>query len=102
MKILMYFGLILFSLSSYAEIPKRVITIGGSLTEIVYALDSQALLVGSDTTSYYPEAAEELPKVGYQRTLSAEGILSLDPDLVIVTEEAGPPAVLKQLQSTNS
>jgi iron complex transport system substrate-binding protein len=100
MKKIIMLTVILFSLPLHAEIPKRVITIGGSLTEIVYALDSQSLLVGSDTTSYYPEAAESLPKVGYQRTLSAEGILSLQPDLVILTEEAGPPAVLKQLKAT--
>jgi iron complex transport system substrate-binding protein len=100
MKVIIILTAILFSLPVQAEIPKRVITVGGSLTEIVYALDAQSLLVGSDTTSYYPQAAESLPKVGYQRTLSAEGILSLQPDLVIVTEEAGPPAVLKQLQAT--
>ena len=100
MRLFISIGLVLCSLTLHAEIPKRVITIGGSLTEIVYALEAQVLLVGSDTTSYYPKQAEALPKVGYQRTLSAEGILSLNPDLVIVTEEAGPPAVLKQLQST--
>ena len=81
-----------------AESPQRVITVGGALTEIVYALDAQALLVGSDTTSYYPSEAEDLPKVGYQRALSAEGVLSLAPDLVIMSEEAGPPAVLEQLK----
>ena len=100
MRLFISIGLILCSFTLHAEIPKRVITIGGSLTEIVYALEAQVLLVGSDTTSYYPKQAEALPKVGYQRTLSAEGILSLNPDLVIVTEEAGPTAVLKQLQST--
>ena len=71
------------------------------LTEIVYALEAQEILVGNDTTSYYPPAAERLPKVGYQRALSAEGIVSLYPDLVILTEEAGPPAVLAQLQAAN-
>ena len=84
-----------------AETGKRLITIGGALTEIVYQLEKEALLVGSDTTSYYPAAAEQLPKVGYQRTLSAEGILSLNPDLIIYTDEAGPPAVLEQLKMTD-
>ena len=83
------------------ETGKRLITIGGALTEIVYQLGKEALLVGSDTTSYYPAAAEQLPKVGYQRTLSAEGILSLNPDLIIYTDEAGPPAVLEQLKMTD-
>lgn len=91
--------LLLCAVSAQAEEPKRIVTIGGALTEIVYALQAQNLLVGNDTTSYYPAEAEKLPKVGYQRTLSAEGILSLHPDLIILTEEAGPPPVLKQIES---
>lgn len=79
--------------------PDRIVTIGGALTEIVYALDEQSRLVGNDTTSYYPKQAEKIPKVGYQRALSAEGILSLNPDMVILTEEAGPPAVISQIKS---
>lgn len=91
-----------FALSTHAEPSKRVVTIGGALTEIVFALEAGDLLVGNDTTSYYPEAAKTLPKVGYQRALSAEGILSLDPDLIILSEEAGPPAVLNQLKSAGT
>ena len=95
-------GLLIVSLMSswvsYAlAAPARVVAIGGALTETIYALGAEKLLVGNDTTSYYPPAANELPKVGYQRALSAEGILSLSPDLVILTDDAGPPAVLKQL-----
>ena len=91
--------LLFLTLSAQAGTPERVITIGGALTETVYALGAKDLIVGSDTTSYYPPMAEKLPKVGYQRALSAEGILSLSPDLVILTEEAGPPPVLRQLES---
>ncbi len=76
---------------------KRLITLSGALTEIVYQLGAQALLVGSDTTSNYPEAANKMPKVGYVRQLAAEGVLSLQPDTVIGTTEAGPPVVLAQI-----
>lgn len=82
-----------------AEPPKRIVTIGGALTEIVYALKQESRLVGNDTTSYYPKNAESLPKVGYQRALSAEGILSLNPDMIILTDEAGPPTVINQIKS---
>ena len=78
----------------------RIITIGGAITEIVYRLGNGNNIVANDTTSYYPAAAEALPKVGYQRTLSAEGILSMNPELIMLTGEAGPAAVLKQLQIT--
>jgi len=76
---------------------ERIVSIGGDVTEIVYALDQQGRLVGSDETSMYPAAANKLPKVGYLRNLSAEGILSLKPDLVIAAPHAGPAAVLEQL-----
>ena len=77
----------------------RLVTISGAITEVVYALGAQAQLVGSDTTSLYPAAAQHTPKVGYMRQLSAEGVLSLKPDAVIATTEAGPAVVLEQLRS---
>ena len=92
-------GLCMLLLPGFAHAAERIVSIGGSLTEIVHAIGAKDLLVGSDTTSYYPPAAEKLPKVGYQRSLSAEGILSLDPDLLIMSDESGPPAVLKQLET---
>lgn len=80
-----------------ATSPQRVAVAGGAITEVVYALDSAAMLIGTDTTSTYPAAAQTLPKMGYQRSLSAEGVLSLHPDLLLTSAEAGPPAVLKQI-----
>lgn len=77
----------------------RLITVGGALTEIVYALGLERLLVGTDTTSLYPAAAQKTAKVGYMRQLSAEGVLSLKPTAVVSTTEAGPPVVLDQLRS---
>jgi iron complex transport system substrate-binding protein len=77
---------------------RRVVVIGGALAEIVYALGANARLVGTDTTCTFPDAARRLPKVGYQRALSAEGLLSLRPDLVLASAEAGPPAVLTQIK----
>lgn len=77
---------------------RRIVAVAGALTEIVHALGAGERLVGVDTTSLYPESlVRDLPKVGYQRTLSAEGLLSLRPSLVLATEEAGPPAVLDHL-----
>lgn len=77
---------------------RRIVSVGGALTEIVYALDAQAELVGVDTTSLYPTTAQQLPQVGYARTLSAEGVLSLAPTQLIATEEAGPATVLRQVR----
>ena len=77
---------------------RRIVSVGGALTEIVYALGAQGELVGVDTTSLYPVVAQQLPQVGYARTLSAEGVLSLAPTQLIATEEAGPQAVLRQVR----
>lgn len=77
----------------------RIVSVGGSVTEIVYALGAGSKLVGNDTSSKYPEAATELPKVGYQRRLSAEGVLSLNPALVLATTDAGPPTAIAQLRA---
>lgn len=77
----------------------RLVTVGGGITEVVYRLGAEYQLVGTDSTSVFPAAAEKTPKVGYMRQLSAEGVLSLRPDMLITTSEAGPPAVVSQLQS---
>ncbi len=79
--------------------PRRIVSAGGALTEIVWALGAERELVGVDTTSLFPAAARALPSVGYARTLSAEGVLSLKPTLVLATREAGPPAVIEQLRA---
>lgn len=78
---------------------ERIVVAGGDLTEIIYALGAQSQLVGVDSTSRYPPEAESLPQVGYLRALSAEGILSLDPTMVVTTPDAGPPQVLEQLRT---
>lgn len=85
--------------AAHAEEARRIVSVAGSLTEIVYALGQESRLVGADATSLYPPSARALPQVGYQRTLSAEGILSLAPDLVLATEAAGPPAVIDQIRA---
>jgi len=77
----------------------RVISVGGAITEIVVALGAEPRLVGVDTSSVHPAHIKHLPQVGYQRTLSAEGILALRPSLLLLSSEAGPPAVLAQLEA---
>jgi iron complex transport system substrate-binding protein len=75
----------------------RVVTLGGAVTETVFALGAGATVVGTDLTSLYPPEAAALPRLGYVRQLGAEGVLSLRPDLVLATADAGPPAALEQV-----
>lgn len=75
-----------------------VLSIGGSVTEIVYALDQGHRLIARDTTSTYPEVAAKLPDVGYMRALSPEGVLSVKPELIISEDGAGPPETIDILE----
>lgn len=80
-------------------LPQRWVSAGGSITEWVVALGGESKLVGVDTTSLNPTTLKQLPSIGYQRQLAAEGILSLKPDLLLGSEEMGPPPVLAQIKS---
>lgn len=82
-----------------SELPQRWVSVGGALSEWVTALGGESKLVGVDTTSQHPESLKALPSIGYQRQLSAEGILSLRPQVLAGTEEMGPPTVLTQIRS---
>lgn len=89
---------VLLSAGCLAEqLPQRWISAGGAVTEWIVELGGQERLVGVDTTSQHPPTLTHLPSVGYQRQLSAEGVLTLAPDLLLGTEEMGPPPVLTQL-----
>ena len=81
----------LISSASAEDKASRIVSIGGSITEIVYALGEEDRLIARDQTSIYPDAAKKLPDVGYIRQLSPEGVLSVNPDLVIALEGYGPP-----------
>jgi iron complex transport system substrate-binding protein len=95
-------ALLFVPLGAYAQPdadPSRIVTLGGSVTEIVYALGAGDQVVGVDASSVYPEAATEKPNVGYFRKVPAEGVLSLNPSLVLALEGTGPPTVFEQFRS---
>lgn len=85
--------------ATHADTPQRVVSVGGSTTEIVVALGARERLVGVDTTSLYPASVTDLPNIGYVRQLSAEGLLSLRPDIVLAGSEAGPATALEQARA---
>ncbi len=79
----------------------RVVSIGDSITEIVYALGEEGRLVGRDSTSTYPDAANKLPDVGYMRALSPEGVLSINPTAIIAVEGSGPKETIEVLKKAS-
>lgn len=90
-------GLFLCVLSLNITAEQRIISLGGDVTEIVYALGLGDQLVARDTTSIYPDAAMQLPDVGYLRSLPLEGILSLRPDVVLLSDAARPAPLAERL-----
>ena len=77
---------------------QRIVCIGQAYNEMIYALVAQGDLVGVDYSSTYPPEIKKIPTVGYHRALSAEGILSLHPTLIIHDNNIGPENVVRQLQ----
>ncbi|MEL6687125.1 MAG: ABC transporter substrate-binding protein [Pseudomonadota bacterium] len=91
---------LLISCASETVEETRIVSLGGDLTEIVYALGHIDDVVARDSTSLYPASVQDLPDVGYVRSLGAEPVLSMAPSLIIASSEAGPPEVIDQVQSS--
>lgn len=91
--------IILCYFTSSAIAPKRIITLSAALTETVDALGFGNQIVAVDVTSTYPTYAGKLPRVSQNRVLSAEGIISFSPDLVIAPEGDVSKAIEYQLKS---
>jgi iron complex transport system substrate-binding protein len=78
---------------------RRIVAVGGPVTEIAFALGAGDRVIATDTSSVYPPEATRLPQVGYQRALAAETLLAHAPDLVLASADAGPPTALAQLRT---
>lgn len=95
---LLFFG---FSYNAQAqESAQRIVTLGPDITEIVYALGASDKIVALDRSSKYPADTATKTNVGYRRALSAEGVLALHPDLIIASEDIGPPEVVDVLNQS--
>lgn len=82
-----------------AEPAQRIVSLGGSVTEIAVALGAGDRLIARDSTSNFPPEILDLPDVGYIRALSPEGVLSLGPDLIISEAGAGPAEAVTVLKA---
>jgi len=80
--------------------PSSIVVAGGSITEILFLLGEEDRIAAVDRTSNYPAQAANFPVIGYVRALSAEGVLSLAPSLVLGEDDMGPLEVMSQLEST--
>lgn len=79
----------------------RIVSLGGSVTEILHALGAGDRIVAVDTTSRFPASAGALPQVGYLRSLSAEGVLSVQPSMILAEADAGPAETVALLEQAS-
>lgn len=85
----------LLPLHSIAE-PQRIISTDSSASNLLMTLGLSEELVAVDVTTQLPKG-KTLANVGYHRNLSAEGLLSLEPTLVVGSEHMGPEATIRAL-----
>ncbi|MBC8207619.1 MAG: cobalamin-binding protein [Desulfobulbaceae bacterium] len=79
--------------------PARVVSLAPSLTELVYSLGREELLVGATLYSTFPEAARALPRVGSYVRLDLERIVALKPDLCLAVKDGNPRHVIERIES---
>lgn len=79
--------------------PERIVALNSTTFEILESLGKVNLVVGVDNGSLYLPAAEKLPKVGHPYRPSVEGIIALNPDLVISTTDSLPKESIEQLRT---
>lgn len=97
---LLLLAFLLPALQSVAQAPyQRIVSLNGTVTEIICALGFEKSLAGVDVTSTYPASVKALPKVGHNRNISAEPVLALKPEIVITTSNYISPAVLEQIKA---
>ncbi|MBD2812470.1 hemin ABC transporter substrate-binding protein [Xenorhabdus sp. Vera] len=90
----------MLAISCNAFSAERIVTVGGDVSEIVFALGEGQHVVARDSTSLNPRELLSLPDVGYMRMLNSEGILAMRPSLVIASESAQPSLTLKQIEDS--
>jgi iron complex transport system substrate-binding protein len=79
--------------------PPRLVCVGSAVTECVFALGLGAAVVAVDSTSRFPASVQALPQIGYVRNLPPEGVVSLRPDLVLASSDAGPEAAIAVMRA---
>ncbi len=79
--------------------PRRIISLAPSITEIIFALNSENRLKGVTLHCDFPIEAKLLPKVGSYVGLDLEKIVSLKPDLCIAIKDGNPKHVIDRLES---
>ena len=75
-----------------------MVCVSKQINEFLYDIHAESVLVARDLTSIYPPQIKSLPSVGYHRALSAEGIISMRPTMLLTDGNLGPDAVVAEVK----
>lgn len=78
---------------------EKIISVDSNATEILLALGARSNIIATDITSEPLLNGEHIAKLGYHRALSAEAILSLQPELIVGSDHTGPAATVRAIQN---
>jgi ABC-type hemin transport system substrate-binding protein len=79
----------------------KIVSVNGTMSEIICSLGLESSLIGVDVTSTYPASLDKVAKIGHNRSVSSEGIVALAPSLVVGLQNDLKPAIIEQLTSSN-
>ena len=83
------------------SLPKKIISLAPNLTECMYAIGADSLLVGVTNYCDYPVQAQSKTKVGGILDPNFEIISTLSPDVVLLTTEGNPKNIYYSLKNFN-
>lgn len=84
------------------QVPRRVVSLAPSLTEILFLLSADSSIVGVTDYCDYPEAAKRKPKIGGMLNPSIERVLALQPDLVLMSGSGNMKSDFEKLTSAGT
>lgn len=87
--------------ASHSADSLRIVSINGTVSEIISELGLADQIVGTDLASTFPESMKAKPKVGHNKKIPVEGVLTLRPNLIIGTREDLSPETVEQFRQTD-
>lgn len=78
---------------------QKIVSLKGAYSDIIASLGASEQIVGTDVTSTYPTEVAQKPKVGHIRNISAEGVISLNPDIIFLDPTEISQEVRDQFQA---
>ncbi len=101
-RLLLAGGGVAMAAPSLAAGPGRIVAVGAAVTECAFALGAGDRVVAVDSTSRFPAPVRSLPQIGYMRALAPEGLIALQPDLLLLSEESGPAQAVAVLRAAGA